>query len=47
MKDGYIEDRATKKTVDGRKPEEAVRQNYEKELNEDYGYAYEQMDIEV
>ena len=47
MKDGYIEDRATKKTVDGRKPEEAVRQNYEKELHEDYGYAYEQMDIEV
>jgi type I restriction enzyme M protein len=47
IKEGYIKDRATGKLVDIRKPEEVVRQGYEKELHEDYGYAYEQMDIEV
>ena len=47
MKEGFISDRATGKILDGRKPEEAVRQNYEKELCEDYGYSYQQMDIEV
>lgn len=47
LKEGYIKDRATGKLVDVRKPEEPVRQNYEKELCEDYGYVYEQMDIEV
>jgi len=47
LKEGYILDRATKKPVDGRKPEEAVRQEYEKILHEDYDYEYEQMDIEV
>lgn len=47
MKDGYIKDFATGKPVDSRKPEEAVRQEYEKELHEDYGYALEQIDIEV
>lgn len=46
IKDGYIKDRATGKLLPV-KPEEDVRQNYEKELHEDYGYAYEQMDIEV
>lgn len=47
MKEGYIKDYSTEKLVDIRKPEELVRQSYEKELNEDYGYAREQMDIEV
>lgn len=47
LKEGYILDRATGKTVDGRKPEEQVRQDYEKVLYEDYDYDYEQMDIEV
>ncbi|MCB9812341.1 type I restriction enzyme HsdR N-terminal domain-containing protein [Candidatus Nomurabacteria bacterium] len=47
MKDGYIKDYSTDKLVDLRKPEEIVRQNYEKELHEDYEYAKEQMDIEV
>lgn len=46
-KEGYIKDRATNKLVDIRKPEELVRQNYERELCEDYGYSYQQMDIEV
>ncbi|MEM3208120.1 MAG: N-6 DNA methylase [Halobacteria archaeon] len=40
-------DRATKRPVDGRKPEEKVRQEYEKILNEDHGYSFGQMDIEV
>lgn len=44
---GYAPDRATGKPVDMRKPEETVRQEYEKILNEDYGYDYAQMDIEV
>ncbi len=47
LREGFIEDRATKKPVDCRKPEEPVRQEYEKILNEDYGYDYGQMDIEV
>jgi len=47
LKEGYKLDEATKKPVDVRKPEENVRQEYEKILHEDYGYDYEQMDIEV
>lgn len=47
LKEGYILDRATKKPLDGRKPEESVRQEYEKILNEDFSYDYEQMAIEV
>jgi len=47
LNEGYILDRATGKTVDGRKPEEKIRQEYELELHENYGYDYEQMDIEV
>lgn len=47
LKEGFIRDTATGKPVDGRKPEEAVRQAYEKELYNDYGYDYAQMDIEV
>lgn len=47
LKDGYIKDVATGKPVDGRKPEEKVRQEYEKALRNDYDYVYEQMDIEV
>lgn len=47
LRDGFICDTATGKPVDGRKPEEAVRQLYEKELHNDYGYEYAQMDIEV
>src|SRR3990172_2664782 len=47
LKDGYILDRATNKPVDIRKPEEEVRQEYEKTLREDYDYDYERMDIEV
>lgn len=46
-REGYIPDRATGKLVDGRKPEEPIRQDYEKVLNEDYDYDYKQMDIEV
>lgn len=47
LKEGYILDMATGKPVDGRKPEEVVRQEYEKILHEDYNYNYNQMDIEV
>src|SRR5260363_272222 len=47
LKDGWIRDVATGKPVDARKPEEAIRQLYEKELHDDYGYDYAQMDIEV
>jgi type I restriction enzyme M protein len=47
LKEGYIYDYATGKPVDIRKPEEPVRQDYEKILVEDYGYDKEQMDIEV
>lgn len=45
--EGYIRDYATGKVVDFRKPEEKVRQEYEKALHEDYDYAKEQMDVEV
>jgi len=44
---GYIHDWATGKVIDGRKPEEKVRQDYEHILFNDYDYAKEQMDIEV
>ena len=47
QKDGYIKDQATGKHVDGRKPEEKVRQEYEKALYKDYDYDYARMDIEV
>lgn len=46
-KEGYIKDNATQKMVDGGKPEEKVRQDYEKILHDDYDYDYGQMDIEV
>ena len=47
LKDGWGYDLATGKSVDMRKPEEAVRQKYEQILHDDYGYDYKQMDIEV
>lgn len=47
LREGYVLDLATSKPVDIRKPEEPVRQEYEKALYEDYDYDYEQMDIEV
>jgi len=47
LREGFVFDMATRKPVDIRKPEEKVRQEYEKILNEDYGYSYKQMDIEV
>jgi len=47
LKPELIHDRATGKSVDGRKAEEAVRQAYEKELYEEHDYQYSQMDIEV
>lgn len=47
LRGGFIFDAATKKPVDLRKPEEKVRQGYERILKDDYGYSYEQMDIEV
>lgn len=47
LKEGYIFDLATSKPVDIRKPEEAVRQEYEKILHENYDYDFEQLDIEV
>src|SRR3990167_6954427 len=47
IKDGYQPDYATGKYIDHRKPEEKVRQGYEKELDEDYGYDKNLMDIEV
>ncbi|MDX9815717.1 MAG: N-6 DNA methylase [Smithellaceae bacterium] len=47
LKEGYIHDWATGKVIDGRKPEEKVRQDYEHILFNDYDYAKEQMDIEV
>jgi type I restriction enzyme M protein len=47
MKDGYVPDLATGRPVDIGKPEEAVRQEYEKILCDDYDYSYKQMDIEV
>lgn len=47
LKEGYVRDWATGKVVDFRKPEEKVRQEYEKVLFDDYDYAKERMDIEV
>ncbi len=47
LKEGWDYDLATGKPVDMRKPEEKVRQQYEKILHDDYGYDYKQMDIEV
>ncbi len=47
LKEGFILDRVTKKPVNIRKPEEKIRQDYEKILDEDYDYSCEQMDIEV
>ena len=47
LKDGWGYDFATRRPVDMRKPEEAVRQDYERTLHEDYGYALGQMGIEV
>ena len=47
LKEGYILDYATGKQVDIRKPEEAVRQEYEKTLFEDFNYDCEMIDIEV
>jgi type I restriction enzyme M protein len=47
LKEGHILDRATRRVLDGRKPEEKVRQDYEKVLYDDYDYPYEQMDINV
>ena len=47
LREGYILDFATKKHVDFRKPEEKVRQEYEKILYEDYDYKFGQIDIEV
>jgi len=47
LKEGYIRDWATGKVVDFRKPEEKVRQEYEKVLYQDYDYAKEQLDIEA
>ncbi len=47
LREGWRYDYATGKPVDMRKPEEGVRQNYERTLHEDYGYATAQMDIEV
>ncbi len=47
LKEGYIPDLATGKPVDIKKPEESVRQEYEKVLHDDYDYNFEQIDIEV
>jgi len=47
LKEGYVPDLATGKPVDIRKPEEPVRQEYERILKENYDYDFKQMDIEV
>jgi type I restriction enzyme M protein len=47
LKEGWILDFCSKKPVDGRKPEEIVRQQYEKTLFEDFNYDCDMMDIEV
>ena len=47
LKDGYVLDFCSKKPVDIKKPEEIVRQQYEKTLFEDFNYDCEMMDIEV
>ena len=46
LREGYLFDRATGKQV-RKTPEEPVRQDYEKVLDEDYDYSYEQMNINV
>ena len=45
--DGIYTDLATGAAIDAKKPEEIVRQEYEKMLKEDYGYEYGSMAIEV
>ena len=47
LKEGYVPDHATGRLVDGRKPEEKVRQEYELALKADHDYDFRQMDIEV
>ena len=47
LRDGWGYDFATRRPLDFRKPEESVRQNYERTLHFDYGYPLEHMDIEV
>ena len=47
MREGWGNDYATGKPVDMRKPEEQVRQNYERTLHLDYGYDLGRLDIEV
>ncbi len=47
LREGYVNDLATGKPVDIRKPEEKIRQDYEKVLYEDYDYPLNHMDIEV
>ena len=47
LKHGWGQDYATGKPVDMRKPEEQVRQDYERTLHEDYGYDCDRLDIEV
>jgi len=44
--DGRATDTATGKAI-GKNPEEAVRQQYERILHDEYGYKYASMDIEV
>lgn len=46
-REGYGPDLATGKIINLKKPEEQVRQEYEKSLIEDYGYEKERLDIEV
>ena len=47
LQEGWGRDYATHKPIDSRKPEEGVRQDYERTLHLDYGYDTGQMDIEV
>jgi len=47
LKDGYILDYLTEKPVNITKPEEKVRQEYEKILNTEYHYPKDYCDIEV
>ena len=47
MREGREPDYATEKPVDMRKPEERVRQDYERTLHRDYGYDTACIDIEV
>lgn len=47
LRDGWGYDYATGKPLDMRKPEERVRQDYERSLHLDYGYDLARMDIEV